>query len=220
MLNPWVHLPSSGDLVLEIDALPVRASNTKARSEAAFDLSLYPEPYFGRRDAPIVLLALNPGWSPADADVHATPKFAAAARASLAHALQPLPFLHLQQPSETPGGAWWRRIAKPLIDATDLRTVATSVLCVQYIGYHSRVFGSRSVQLPSQQYSFHLVRSALQRNALVVCLRSWNLWRAAIPELTAYPAVHRVRNARNPVLSAANVPSGYGALLEVLSRST
>jgi hypothetical protein len=219
MLNPWTKLPTQGDWVLAEDAALLRAFNHVAKPDARFDLSLYPEPFFGRPDAPVVLLALNPGRGPHDHVTHATPAFAAAARASLVHTLEPLPFLHLQQPVETPGGAWWRRIMKPIIATSSLESVARSVLCVQYLGYHSRVFGSRSLQLPSQQYGFHLVRAALRRNATVVCLRSWRLWRVAVPELAEYPAVYRVRNVRNPVLSLSNVPDGYSGLVAAMVRS-
>jgi len=220
LLNPWENLPSHANFVLAEDAAAVCAFNESAAPAVRFDLSLFPEPYFGRRDAPIVLLTLNPGGGPRDPETHANPAFSSAARASLVHALNPVAFLHLQQPASTPGGAWWRRIAKPLIEATDLEAVARSMLCVQYVGYHSERFGSRSLRLPSQAYGFELVRSAIRRHAIVVCMRSWHLWSAAVPELTTYAPVYKVRNVRNPVISPANLPDGYNALLEAMVRST
>jgi hypothetical protein len=220
LVNPWEHLPSRGDLVLEQDAVPIRQFNTTAATDQTFDLSLIPEPFFGRPDAPVVLLALNPGCGKREAHTHADPAFVMAARASLAHTLGPIPFLHLQQPASTPGGEWWRRIAKPLIATCGLETVANSVLCVQYVGYHSTRFGSPRLHLPSQAYGFELVRRAMKRGATVICMRSWRLWQRAIPELTRYAHLYKVKNVRNPVLSVANLAHGHGVLLDAMVRST
>ncbi len=220
MENPWKHLPVDGDLVLPQDAEAVRAYNRTAHPSAWFDLSLFPEPYHGDPHAPIVLLALNPGIGRRDHETLRALGYAESARQSLTHELAPLPFLHLQQSADTEGGAWWRRITKPLLEKRQLASVAHSLFCVQYIGYHSKVFASPKLTLASQAYSFSLVRRAMERDAEVVVMRSWRLWVAAIPELLSYRRLHRVRNARNPTLSAVNLPTGFSALLDAMVRST
>lgn len=220
MQNPWIALPEAGSLVLAQDEAPLRDFNERASEDARLDVSLYPEPFFGRPDAPVVLLALNPGLGGTETATHADPAFARAARKSLSHELQPLPFLHLQQPASTPGGAWWRRITRSLIEGAGIDAVARSLLCVQLLGYHSRAFGAHKLCLPSQAYGFHLVKEAMRREALIICMRSWRLWCEAVPKLATYPRLHRIRNARNPALSPANLPDGYDAVLETVRRSS
>lgn len=212
MINPWVLLPNEPPYVLPTDACAVNKFNSTAKPEKQYDLSLLPEPFFGPPDAPIVLLALNPGLNPLDVVVHAQKEFATQARRSLSHDLSPYPFLHLQAASSTPGALWWRRIAGPLIRETSFDAVACGILCVQYFPYHSRSFSTSSPDIPSQQYSWNLVRSAIKRNAEIVVMRSWRLWSSAVPELTTHTKVHLVRNPRNPSLSRGNLGASFETL--------
>lgn len=215
--NPWTSLPSAPPYVLPRDAPAIAAFNERASPDKRYDLSLFPEPFFGSISAPVLLLGLNPGWSPKDATTHAQPWFAERSRSSLAHALSPYPFLHLQPGSSTPGALWWERIASALIARLGFDTVAKHISCVEYFPYHSPTFGSAKLAVPSQQYSFDLVRSAARRGAEIVVMRSWRLWSAAIPELSAYPRMHFVRNPRNPSLSSKNLANGFNAIVARLS---
>ena len=85
--NPWRLLPASQPYVLIEDAGVISKFNAHATERTRYDLSLFPEPYLGAPSAPVVLLALNPGWSPGDAVVHAEPTFAEESRLSLTHDL-------------------------------------------------------------------------------------------------------------------------------------
>jgi hypothetical protein len=105
--NPWQGLPTEPDFVLQCDAEQIRAFNRHAAPRFRFDLTLYPEPYFGAREAPVLALTLNPGWDAADAAVHGEPTFRTQARASLRHELTPYPHLHLQPHGQSPGARWW-----------------------------------------------------------------------------------------------------------------
>lgn len=212
MTNPWHLLPTEPPFVLETDASDINNFNRTSRPEKLYDLSLLPEPFFGQPDAPVVLLALNPGLNPSDAAVHAQKEFVAQARRSLSHNLAPYPFLHLQPDLSTPGALWWRRIAGPLIQATSFDAVAKGILCVQYFPYHSHSFSSSSPNVPSQEYSWNLVRAAINRNAEIVVMRSWRLWASAVPELLTHTKVHHVRNPRNPSLSPGNLGASFESL--------
>ena len=70
--------------------------------------------------------------------------------------------------------------------------------------------------LPSPQYSFGLVRSALARNAVIVIIRSERLWRAALPELTHPPRCYCLHNPQHVVVTPNNCPDGYGEILAAL----
>lgn len=218
--NPWLSLPSEAPYVLPDDRFVIEGFNKRVSADKRYDLSLFPEPYFGRSDAPVVLLALNPGCNPRDAATHLHPKFASQSRLSLSHALAPYPFLHLQPNSDSPGGAWWNRITKPLISSAGFDAVAKNISCVQYFPYHSPAFGSHSISVPSQTYSFRLVRDAMLRGAEIVVMLSWRLWVAAIPELSGYRRLHVIRNPRNPTVSPKNMPSGFSAVLARVKAGT
>ena len=206
-VNPWRSLPLIAPFVLPSDATAIDQFNSKADCTKQFDLSLLPEPFTGSPAAPILLLALNPGLSDGDAQVHSTPRFIEQIRRSLVHELNPYPFLHLQPDQETsPGAKWWRRIAKSLIADLGFNAVSKNIFCIQYFPYHSKTYGSGKLDIiDSQRYSFDLVRAAIQRRAEIVIMRSSGLWLAAIPELTSYSRIHCVKNPRNPTLSPKNL---------------
>jgi hypothetical protein len=45
--------------------------------------------------------------------------------------------------------------------------VADSILCVEYFPYHSQSFNHSRLRLPSQEYSFQLVREAIRRRVII-----------------------------------------------------
>ncbi|HMM44901.1 MAG TPA: hypothetical protein PKE41_04650 [Candidatus Macondimonas sp.] len=217
MQNPWLALPKTDPRVLPSDAELLYAFNQKAAPEYKYDLSLFPEPYFGSRTASVVVLNLNPGWSEEDAAVHARPEFATMARASLRHALEPYPFLHLQPGAATPGGIWWHQRVRRLVeDVKCYKAVAKGLGCVQYMPYHSQKYHPRSPALPSQQYSFALVREAIARKAEIVILRSGRLWLDSVPELERYDRCHYGANPRSPYLSPGNLGGAYDRIVSRL----
>jgi hypothetical protein len=154
-----------------------------------------------------VLLNLNPGHKSDDDAWHERESFAARSRRNLLHEGLDYPFYLLDPHEPSPGHHWWRRKLSPLIDATSLAAVAHGVLCVEFFPYHSHRFAHRDVRVPSQSYSFELVERAIERRAIVVLMRSENLWFAALPMLAGYSRLLRVRNVQNPTLSGANLSS-------------
>ena len=225
MQNPWLALPELPNWVLRDDSPQIESFNARnaavKRADVRYRLDLFPEPYFGAPDAEIVLLALNPGASHDDAAWHAKPAFIEAARRSIAHQLAPLPFLHLEQPAESPGGKWWRRTTVPLHGGEETRVaaVARAVFCVQWFPYHSTRFASADLAVPTQEYNFALVRQAIRQKRTVIFLRSRKRWERSVPELVGYTGASAIRNPRNPTLSAANLPDGFALLADAVART-
>jgi hypothetical protein len=179
--NPWCDLPDSGpDFILPQDAQGVQEINRRGR---IIDPTLLPEPYLGSPHAPIVLLNLNPGWSPSDATWHAKPVFRDLNRSNLLHRPMDHPF-YLLDPriACAPGSVWWRARLRHLISAATLERVASGILCVERFPYHSKKFDPR-MSVPSQRYSDFLVEQALQRGAFLLGMRGRKFWEAAIPNL-------------------------------------
>lgn len=216
MRNPWSALPEKAPYVLASDTTLIETFNAKAAERHKFDLSLFPEPFFGSPTAPVVVLNLNPGWSPDDAAVHAQPEFSRMSRRSLEHRLLPYPFLHLQPNGTTPGGRWWRQRTRKLSEDVGLEAVACGLACVQYAPYHSKEYTQSSPLLPSQEYGFVLVRQAMVRGAEIVVMRSYSLWVAAVPELAKYKNTHRAANPRAPYLSPGNLKGSYALIAQRL----
>jgi hypothetical protein len=219
MQNPWIELPSSAPYAVPTDLPLLQAFNAKVVAKYRYDLSLFPEPFFGNASASVIVLALNPGWSPNDAGTHAQPEFALQSRCNLNHQLAPYPFLHLQPNSSTPGNAWWRRRARELIEEVGFDTVAKGISCVQHTPYHSPEYSTRSPRLPSQIYSFNLVRGGIQRGAEIVIMRSRTLWESAVPELRDYTRLHIAKNPRAPYLSRGNLGDSFTVIAARLQNT-
>lgn len=217
--SPWVELPTSAPFLIASDAAAIDAFNRAAKPDHRLHTELLPEPYFGRRDAPVVLLALNPGFSDADPEVHARPAFLAACRANLAHAPSAYPFVYLDPRfADTPGGAWWRAKLAPIMAAgVAPPRLAANLLCVEWFPYHSRAFRAPPGGLASQAYGFQLVAEAIARDALVIALRSSRLWERSVPALHTHPRRAQLRNPRNVILSAGNYDGDFAELVARLA---
>jgi len=212
--NPWTSLPEDRPYVLPHDAKLVAECNRTTRPINRFELQILPEPFFGSPVAPIVTLGLNPGLNMKDYPVHEDPTFIGLSRRSLIHSLAPYPFLHLQPNDDwTPGAVWWRKICRELISDVGIEAVGKGLFHLQYFPYHSTALGQRPPHVPSQDYSFNLLRLAIERGAEIILMRSANLWFGAVPELASYPKLHVVVNRRRPFLSRGNLP-GY----EIIGR--
>lgn len=220
--NPWLALPSSPDFVLpeDEDAFLRKHGSPLA---AHFKTDLLPEPFFGRPDAPVVLLTLNPGYSPADDAVHADPSFRKDARASMEHKLRPYPFLHLQPGLGTPGARWWAQRTRALCESlgggeSAARKVSNGLLCLQYFGYKSATLPGRlrSANLPSQRYTFELLEAAIRRKAWVCVMRSRRLWEAAVEGLVGYQFRTDALCVLSPYVTPGNL--GHTGFNEVRRR--
>ncbi len=162
------------------------------------------------------MLTLNPSLSPEDAETHAKPEFCRLARLSLEHRLAPYPFLHLQPNGDTSGSRWWKTRTRELVEEVGFDAVARKLACVQFMPYHSTKFKKSRSLLPSQNYSFNLVRKAMERKAEIVVMRSDALWINAIPELANYKHLHCAANPRSPYLSRGNLKGSFNTVAQRL----
>jgi hypothetical protein len=89
---------------------------------------------------------------------------------------------------------------------------------LEFFPYHSRSFGGPRIGVPSQEYTFHLLREALRRRSHIVVLRSYDRWLGAVPELGKHAArlVHRVSNPRSPSLSPGNLNASFCSVCRAL----
>ena len=214
--NPWIDLPASPPYVLDADRELIERFNATAKPEHFVHFEHHPEPFLGRPDAPVVVLGLNPGYRAECDRWHSDPSFAARSRANLVHGELDYPFYLLDPREPAPGHRYWRQKLGDLIYETTLKDAARSVLCVEYFPYHSRRFAHELIRVPSQAYSFELVRAAVRRGAWIVRMRSERLWRDAVPELAHYPRLLRTRSVQNPTISQRNLDAGFADVVHAI----
>jgi hypothetical protein len=216
--NPWRRLPNQPDFVLPEDHDQVIEFNRCATPEGYFHLNLIPEPFLGLPDAPVVLLGLNPGYTDEDDAHHKDPAFVARSRANLLHRESQYPFFLLDPAITAPGAAYWKAKLRRLTEKFGAETIARHTLCVEFTPYHSVGFRHERLKLPSQQYSFDLVRQAVSRGAVIVIMRGKRFWVAAVPELLDYGRLFGLNSWQAAYISPGNCPTGFERICEALSK--
>jgi hypothetical protein len=181
--------------------------NGSADATHRLDTETPPEPFLGPLDAPVVVLLLNPG-------VDKSGKYAPSL-ANVVRAAEP-------QGSHFyigGGNSWWDRLVGQLTRDREGVNLGKSILSVEFFPYRSASFGCGHVRLPSQEFSFALVRQAIKRNAEIVVARGADYWIGAVPELVTGCDLIHIRNPRMASLSPRNLGDhAYQRLLAAIDR--
>ena len=210
MQNPWHDLPKSAPFVLESDAPAIQRFNERATDHHRVQFGIPPEPFIGRPDASVLFLALNPGFATHDLKNYSEPTRETQMLSNLRHESTGVPFYFLDPAfAGTGGDSWWSRKLRRLIEATSRDLVANNAAVVEFFGYKSRRYKWLGELVPSQEYSFHLVRQAMRRDAVIVLMRSAKTWLGVVPELESYPHLHRLKNPQNVSVSPGNMEDGW-----------
>ncbi len=201
MNNPWKDLSATPPFIAPTDRHYIDSRINHLQ------LEVLPDPYIGNlNQARIVLLALNPGYKNTDLSVNMNePGYTRQNKLNLLHKANP-PFYMLDKRLNYSGGyKWWSRILKPLISAgIPIDSLSRKVMCIQYFPSHSRTYINIPIVLPSQGYSFFLLKEAIRQNKKIVVMRSEKLWLNAVPELIDVNYI-KLKNPRNPVISPNNM---------------
>src|SRR5262245_3868197 len=217
--NPWCHLPTSPPYVLPHDEPQVRDVDARAGPDYRLHIAeLLPEAFVGNREAPVVLLSNNPGYTEEGVPPQQEAAIVARMRNNLLHGPSDYPFLFLAPDVGGRGKRWWARKLKALRGRFGDQVVARSILNVPYFPYPSRKFGHRDLRLPSQDYSFRLVREAMERGAVIVFMRKGRAWLDAVPELGRYHSRYEVKNFQNPAISCENC-AGFEKVVQAIEAA-
>jgi len=237
MENPWIELINSKDrtnLILNDEKEIIRKFNDRNRligSTSDYDYKIHtdimPAPFMGDvLNSPIVLLTLNPGWDPKEEEVGFYKKYDPFWEQIIQHKFPnpELPLFCLDDEYATKSPYWAAKL-KPLISKTSKEQVAKNISVIQYFPYQSRKYKNlyqdlSKEKLRSQKYNFKLVKLAINRQAIIIILRSKRLWFEAINELNPdvdghYNNVRFINSALNPILSEKNL---NGAFDEIVKR--
>lgn len=208
--NPWTKLPSNAPFILPEDLDAIDNYNRRwVGTPYEILLGEIPSPYIGDPKASVILLNLNPGYSPDEQESPNIVYFREIARANLIHQFHDYPYYVLDPSLEgTPSGyTWFMQKLGPLMRAANLtaQELSKKLFTVEYFPYHSVKYGWQSGVLPSQKYATHLVREAISREAIIVVMRGKNTWMEAIPELIKYPKVYTLNSHQNVIISKNNL---------------
>jgi hypothetical protein len=216
MKNPWNDLPDKAPFTLPCDRAYVDAYNKlEPNGDLRINTHLLPEPFHGNPNAPVVVLLLNPGINGDEEQFHKSKDFAAALKESISAKSNGMHF-HLTGKWQGPGFAWWAKACKSLLGIPELHR---KILSVEFSPYHSKKFAHGHLRMPSQDYSFHLVRKAIERGAVIVCMRGEKYWLGSIPELANYKRFLKLNNPRSASLSARNL-SDFEVLASALQGTS
>ena len=212
MNNPWNEIQiNNHPYILEMDKDIIDAINNSTKCEYRIQTLLFPEPFLGDKNAKIVLLNLNPGYSPDDDNVHSNNLiFREEVIRNLNHQAT-CPFLFMDKRiSQVPGAVWWRSKLRQLISECDEVNIAKNIQCIEYFPYHSKKFklNRTSKSLPSSFYTCQMVKNAIDRKAIIIIMRNKKAWIEKVPELNGYDNVFELINKRNVTISCGNLPDG------------
>jgi hypothetical protein len=226
--NPWISLPSSPPYVASCDVEAVTQIQDRCVKNGpdferryGYRTQLLPDPWTGDPfEAPVIVLTANPGFTD-EARAEGWKKYGCTAsdewwhsnskplqecyRKNLAHEPQEYPLFFLRpELSGTPGGYYYRyKQFRELISEFGEKSVARAFCIVEYAPYHSVDFRDLGA-LPSQSYTFPLIRQAIERKACIVLLRGSRLFLKGVPELADYSYL-RPSSVRSPAISAGNI---------------
>ena len=217
MNNPWTELPRTAPYVLRDDVEPIENFNRQQSTrEAPSDYLIeveraIPEPFIGNvYAASVYVLLLNPGFNAqSDPVSHSETVFQSALFDNLDHSPREWPFYYYD-PRIGPlhsGSAWWRQKTKHLAQSVSWERLSQNMAVVEWFPYRSTKF-KHGCEVPSQQYSFNLVQSAMKRGALVVIARSVRLWENSVPGLREYSAKLTLSSVQNTSLTPNNLKLG------------
>lgn len=226
MDNPWKQLSDNGPYVVPADAQKI-AEHNKEILKLQYQTSVVPQPYIGSPSAPVYLLALNPGYCSRDNDPEQISNLAKVKKDTLMHNVEsaPYPFYPIapEHRETSTGEWWWKRLRKLAFDVGD-QNLAKNIFCVEYISYHSTKYsriniGKTEERLLSQQYSGHLVQTAINEGKEIVFMRSQKLWESLVPDLKKYPHTHKLKSSQSVYVTPGNLEEeSYDRLVSILLK--
>jgi len=185
MDNPWINLPKASPYVLPEDRKLLDSFNYSDESRPHTEI--LPAPYMGRPEsARVFLLSLNPGFKEWDVERERTDlDYDNEKRKSLTFQSRCPWFILDPSFSGTPGRKWWFSTLRIPIETFGLDRIVNSVMCVQYFPYQSSAYKQQHI-IPSQLYSFELVKAAMKANKLIIQFRGDKYWENEVLGLDTY----------------------------------
>ena len=92
------------------------------------------------------------------------------------------------------------------------KIAANSLFNVEYMPYHSKKYFNIGCRLPSQEFSFDLVETALKEDKIIIIMKGKKQWTRAIQGLESHNEVYTVNSSQNSVISEKNLSTINGTV--------
>lgn len=228
MNNPWHNLPFTAPYILESDLEWIsqytqgleksagKKTNDSIRSQLLHNYSLRTEitpfPYYGDpHQATVMVLQANPGHDVEWETNSLSSMILEYDRKNLLHQNEiPLCYTHPKTAywhynDGRQNEDWYWKRTRTIREIVGWEAVAHKLMYLEMFPYRSIKLRYPKTLPPSQQYTFHLLRKGLKRNAWVIITRVENHWLENVPDLRTYPRVLRLNSKQNVALSPRNL---------------
>lgn len=219
--NPWDGFEHSNEMVHPLDASAVLHHNQSSKPEYQFLLHLAPEPWIGNLKGNLLVLYANPGATQDNLKRVIQTNHSQVMEKSIKNLNQAnieFPHFHFDpQLTGTEGAKWYESKYKWVLDATSRKAVATNLITCELAPYHSVKWKVPRVMLPTQEFTYQVIRDGIAHNAVILLARSAKIWTQHIPELSIYPRVYSPKSI-NASVSPNNYPDCFDKILEAVSN--
>jgi hypothetical protein len=218
MKNPWIDYdyknpnkvhPLDQELFDKVNKRLAKKKEGSAQVLSSKNVAL---PYFGNPEANLVLLYANPGLDKKNTAKEETPELQEVFDLARKHKLKNAEaFVFLQDAFiGTPGHKWWLNTLDRLLTrfSDQKHLVLRNIFSAEIHPYKSVKYGALTAKegsFPTSQYTYELVRKAMERGALILIARAQKEWFAAVPGLENYDRLLFLSSAQNPMISPNNV---------------
>jgi hypothetical protein len=214
MMNPWreieeIEIDGSVASVAKCDKERILSLRPIMRGKKnPLHIELPPHPFSGNvRQSKMLLLNLNPGFDKCDClEQSMDADFRKELNECLLQTKDAKLFSINNRFRGTAHGIWWRKKMLPHIDQEIHEKVLGSVdkyadflennlSVIEFFGYHAETtpgYAWERGPLPSQMYSFELVRESIGAKKRILIMRSKTLWEQYVPELIGYPYLYYI----------------------------
>ena len=225
MKNPWFEFDwNSSSQIHPQDQSHVDAYNFELSKSATKNLNVLslihaPLPFFGSIEAKVVILLANPGIGPGEEIPDESFTQLRLLDSARKHQTLEEHFIYISEGMKgTEGHKWWTSKLKALTSESSIQLVHESLMAVEFHPYHSVNFSVLPITLPTQNYTFELVRRKVAEGALFVIGRHLQGWFTAVPELRN--ANYVMFKSRNAALTPGNLnDDGFKKVLAAMSNS-
>jgi hypothetical protein len=201
------------------DAESVEFHNNSSKADYQFLLHLAPEPWIGSLQGNLLVLYSNPGATQDNLNKVLQLKHNEVMEKSISNLNQEItsfPHFHFDpELKDTEGGKWFRSKYRWLIEETSDRAVSENLITCELAPYHSVKWKIPRRKLPTQEFTYEIIRSAMYRDAVILLARTPKIWLKNLPELEKYPKMFRP-NSINASISPKNYPGNFDKIIEAV----
>jgi len=219
MQNPWLGFAHSQKMLHPLDLEAVEYHNSNSKPDYQFLLHLAPEPWIGNIHGNLFVLYSNPGATKDNLNKIFQKSHKIVIEKSIKNLNQKnkdYPHFHFDPELEgSEGFNWFHKKYKWLVDATDSKAVSNNLVTCELAPYHSMKWKIPKYELKTQLFTYHIIKEAIKRNAVILLARTPRLWIKNIPELETYRNVFRP-NSINASISPNNYPGNFDKILNAL----